>query len=75
MLMSRTQIHRKLKALTNTSTSIFIRRIRLNKAKEMLEKGELNVSEVAYEVGFKNPKYFSQTFSEEFGFPPSKLVK
>jgi len=71
--MSRTQLHRKIKALTNKSTSLYIRSIRLAKAKELLRTTDMNVSEVAYEVGFSNPVYFTQVFSEEFGVPPSGM--
>ncbi|MEL6864812.1 MAG: ATP-binding protein [Bacteroidota bacterium] len=70
--MSRSQLHNKIKALTGLSTSIYIREIRLHKAKILLDKGEMNVSEVAYEVGFKDPSYFSRLFSEAFGYPPSE---
>ena len=73
--MSRTQVHNKIKALTGKSTSIFIRSIRLQKAKELLESTDLNVSEVGYEVGFRNPAYFSRVFSEEFGMPPDRTRK
>jgi signal transduction histidine kinase/ligand-binding sensor domain-containing protein/CheY-like chemotaxis protein len=71
--MSRTQLHRKLKALTGRSTSIYLRSLRLAKARELLKSSDLNVSEVAYEVGFSSPGYFTQVFSEEFGMPPSAL--
>jgi signal transduction histidine kinase/AraC-like DNA-binding protein len=75
MALSRSQLHRKLKALTDKSTSHFIRSIRLQKAKELLMTTDLNVSEVAYEVGFRNPRYFSTTFSEEFGVTPNEVKK
>ena len=75
MALSRSQLHRKLKALTDKSTSHFIRSIRLQKAKELLLSTDLNVSEVAYEVGFRNPRYFSTTFSEEFGISPNEVKK
>lgn len=70
MGMSRSQLHKKVKALTNSSTSQIIRSIRLNKAKDLLKNSELTVYEVAYDVGFKDPAYFSRTFSEEFGISP-----
>lgn len=73
--MSRTQIHRKLKALTNLSTSIFIRQYKLEKAIVILKKKEQNVSEVAYMLGFNTPAYFSSCFAEHFGFPPGDLLK
>ena len=74
MLMSRTQLHRKVKALTGRSTSSFVRSIRLGKAKELLSTTDWNISQIAYEVGFKDPKYFSRTFTEEFGVSP-KLAR
>ena len=73
--MSRAQIHRKVKALTGMSTSIFIRSIRLNKAKILLLNTDLNISQVAYEVGFRDPKYFSRTFSAQFGQVPKDFRK
>lgn len=73
MKISRTQLHNKVKALTGKSTSQAIRSIRLQKAKELLLSSDLNVSEVADSVGFKNATYFSSCFSEEFGMPPSEL--
>ncbi len=69
--MSRSQVFRKLKALTGKSASLFIRSIRLQKGKQLLAKGELNISEVAYEVGFTSLSYFSRAFQEEFGVAPS----
>jgi len=64
LAMSRTQLHRKLKALTNQSTSEFIRNYRLKRAKQILsEKGE-NVSQVAFMVGFSDASYFSKCFNK-----------
>ena len=74
MGMSRSHLHLKIKALANRSTSIFIRTIRLHKAKELLQQGELNVTQVAIEVGFNDLSYFSRKFSEEFGVSPQKVV-
>lgn len=71
LAMSRMQLHRKLKALTDRSASNFIRTIRLQKSKEILAKNNLTIAEVAYEVGFNDPKYFSRVFAEEYGQPPS----
>ncbi|MGI9544908.1 MAG: hybrid sensor histidine kinase/response regulator transcription factor [Cyclobacteriaceae bacterium] len=73
LAMSRTQVHRKLKALTNLSTTHFIRSIRLTKAKELLETSTLNISEIAYEVGFNDPSYFHRTFVQEYGVKPSEM--
>ncbi|MBK8955963.1 MAG: response regulator [Saprospiraceae bacterium] len=68
--LGRTQLHNKIKALTGQSTSEFIRTVRLNKARELLQTTDLNVSEVSYEVGISNPAYFSRIYSEEFGEAP-----
>ena len=73
--MSRSQMFRKIKGLTGQSPSLFIRAIRLNKAKELLESTEMNVSEVAYQVGFSTPTYFSDAFTEAYGIRPSQLKK
>lgn len=73
--LSRAQVHNKIKALTGDSTSIFIRNIRLHKAKAVLLKSDLNISQVAYEVGFRDPKYFSKTFFEAFGTLPGEWRK
>jgi signal transduction histidine kinase/AraC-like DNA-binding protein len=71
--MSRMQLHRKLRALANTSISDFVRLQRLAAAQQLLAKGELNVSEVAYETGFTSPSHFSRVFKQEFGKAPSEL--
>ncbi|MCG8331271.1 MAG: tetratricopeptide repeat protein [Chitinophagales bacterium] len=73
--MSRSQLHRKIKALTGLSTSFFLRRIRLFKAKELLETTDLNISQVTYTVGVSNPSYFARIFVEEFGYAPSNIRK
>ncbi len=75
LTMSRAQLHRKLTALTGMSATHFIRSIRLDRAKELLQTTNLTISEVAYEVGFRDPNYFSRTFTEEFGTPPSETRK
>lgn len=71
--MSRAQLYRKFAALTNTTLNRFLRSIRLNKAKTLLETTSLNVSEVAYQTGFKSPSHFSRVFSKEFGHTPSEV--
>ena len=68
--ISRTQLHNKIKALTGQSTTEFVRMIRLNKARELLQSTELNVSEVGYEVGISNPAYFSRMFRRKTGESP-----
>lgn len=74
MGMSRSQLHLKLKALTNRSTSHVIRAVRLHKAKELLQENSMNVTEVSFEVGFNDPAYFSRKFTEEFGISPKKYM-
>ena len=69
--MSRSQLFRKLQALSGTSPSDYIRSYRLGKAKILLQSTDLNVSEVAWKVGYKDPAHFSKSYQEEFGFPPS----
>lgn len=73
MGMSRSQIFRKVKALTGQSPSLFIRSVRLHHARELLRNPQLTISEVAYEVGFSTPAYFSTAFLEEFGKNPSEF--
>ncbi len=73
--MSRSQLFRKMKALADTAPSQFIKTYRLNKAKYLLEHSDMNVAEVAYEVGFKDPSYFSKIFQEAFGLAPSATNK
>jgi DNA-binding response OmpR family regulator/nitrogen-specific signal transduction histidine kinase len=72
--MSRTQFHRKFKAITGKPASMFLRSVRLTKAKKMIEEQRGNISEIAYSVGFSSPSYFTKCFKEEFGYPPSDLV-
>lgn len=72
---SESQLYRKLKATSGKSTAIFIRSIRLQKAKELIQTTDKTISEVAYDVGFNDPSYFSRSFKEEFGNAPSTLSK
>lgn len=71
--MSRSQLHRKLTALTNQSPTAFIRSMRLHRAMEMLKKNAGTVSEVAYAVGFGGVSYFSKCFQDQFGILPSDV--
>ncbi len=73
--VSRTQLHRKIKALTGLSTSIYVRSLRLKKARELLDSSDLNISQIAFEVGFRDPKYFSRTFAEAYGVSPNQYRK
>lgn len=73
MGLSRVQLFRKLKALTGVSASHFIRFYRLTRAKEKIVRTNENISEIAFEVGFKDPAYFTRAFNKEFGVTPSSL--
>lgn len=72
MHMSRSSLLRKIKKQTNLSASQFIREIRLQKAAKMLQETELTASEIAFEVGFSNPSYFTKCYREYFGYPPGE---
>jgi len=72
--MSRSQLHRKLKALSGKSASRYIRSVRLTRAKTMIIDQKGNISEIAYSVGFSSPAYFTKCFKDEYGYPPSDLV-
>lgn len=71
--MSRSQLHRKLIALTGQSPSEVLRNTRLLRAKELLQKKAASPSEVAFRVGFSSHTYFSKCFKEEFGISPSEV--
>jgi DNA-binding response OmpR family regulator len=71
--MSRSQLHRKLIALTGQSPSEVLRNTRLLRAKELLQKKAATPGEVAYRVGFNSHTYFSKCFKEEFGVSPSEV--
>jgi signal transduction histidine kinase/DNA-binding response OmpR family regulator len=70
--MSRTQVHRKLTALTGQSATEFIRSLRLKRAAQLLRQKSGSVSEIAYQTGFGNLSYFTKTFKELFGIAPSE---
>ncbi len=71
--LSHTQVFRKLKALTGENPTLYIRKMRLQHALHLLKTTELNVSEIAYAVGFSDPNYFSRVFHETFGEAPSGM--
>lgn len=75
MAMSRTQLHRKITALTNQSTSEWIRRVRLNKARALLLHTDLPIGEVAVRVGFKDASHFTKVFQQTFNVLPSEIRK
>ena len=69
--MSRVNLYKRLLSVTGSTPSEFIRSIRLRHAEALLREGKYNVSEVAYMVGFNNPRYFSKYFAEAYGMYPS----
>ncbi|MEK7728409.1 MAG: helix-turn-helix transcriptional regulator, partial [candidate division KSB1 bacterium] len=73
--MSRTQLHRKLTALTNQPAARFIRSLRLPHAKKLLRENGSLVNQVAFWVGFNSHAYFSKCFHEEFGCSPTEFTK
>jgi len=72
---SRMQLYRKLKATVGYSANELIRKIRLHKAAELLLRGDLNIAQVTYEVGFSDLQYFRMCFKEEFELTPSQYIR
>lgn len=78
MGMSRSLLNEKIQQALGQSIAQFIRTYRLNVAKEMICNGtnkDMNISEIAYEIGFNDPKYFTRCFTQEFNATPSDLFK
>jgi len=75
MAMSQTQLYRKIKALTNQSTAQYIKNIRLETAKHLLETTDFPLGQIAVEVGFKTQAHFSRAFQEMFKQRPSDIRK
>jgi signal transduction histidine kinase/ligand-binding sensor domain-containing protein/DNA-binding NarL/FixJ family response regulator len=75
MAMSRAQLHRKLKALVNQSAMELVRRIRLERAADLLRQNAGSIAEIAYQVGFSSQAHFTRSFHEHFGRPPSEYKK
>ena len=71
--LSRVQLYRKVKAMTGSSVVDLLRKARLAKARHLLETRSMSVSEVAYEVGFSAPSYFTKCFKEEYGMLPGDV--
>jgi AraC-like DNA-binding protein len=72
--MSRSNLFRKLKAITGQTPIEFIYFIRIKRSMELLLERKMNVSEIAWEVGFKNPSSFSKSFKKQFGKSPSQFL-
>ena len=73
--MHRTNLYKKLQVLTGKTPTQFIRLMRLKRGKQLLSRGNVLISQVAYEVGFNDPKKFARYFKEEFGMLPSEYAK
>lgn len=73
--MYRTNLYKKLQFLTGKTPTQFIRLMRLKRGKQLLSRGNVLISQVAYEVGFNDPKKFARYFKEEFGMLPSEYCK
>ncbi|MBR3455236.1 MAG: response regulator [Bacteroidaceae bacterium] len=69
--MSRVNLYKKLLSITGKTPSEFIRMLRLQRGEQLLRQSQMSVSEIAYKVGFNNPRYFSKYFKEEYGEMPS----
>ena len=74
MYMNRVTLYRKIISITGKSPIEFIRSIRLKRAAQLLEKSGQSIAEIAYEVGFNNPKTFTKFFKEEFKVLPSQFA-
>ena len=72
--MSRRNVLRKIKSITGQSVNEFIKSVRMKKSLTLFKSSDMNVSEVAYAVGFSDPKYFSKCFKEQFGKSPSDFL-
>ncbi len=75
MAMSRMQLFRKIKALTDQAPGDFIRIIRLKRAARLIEEGFGNIAQITYEVGFNNPSHFARSFKDLYGILPSDYAK
>lgn len=72
--LSRVQLYRKVKAIIGSSVVDLLRKARLAKARRLLEANSMNISEVAYEVGFSSPSYFTKCFKDEYGMLPGDVT-
>ena len=75
MGLSRVQLYRKVKALTGCTPVDLLRKARLAQAQSLLQESSLSVSEIAYQVGFASPSYFSKCYKDEFGIVPGDVRK
>ena len=73
--ISRAQLHRKLKEIAGVSAGEFIRNLRLEQAARLIEEGQINITQVAYSVGFSNQTHFSTVFKKHYGMSPSEYAE
>lgn len=71
--MSKTQLYRKVKAITDRTPNGFIKKYRLTKVADLLKNSDKTISEVTYETGFNNRSYFYRSFKEEYNCSPSEF--
>lgn len=70
--LSRSSLFKKLKSITGLAPVDFIREFRVQRALQLFEAGETNISQIAYKVGFDDPRYFSKCFKQKFGVNPTE---
>lgn len=73
--LSRSQMYRKIKTLTGVSVNEFIRNVRLEKAKQLIEQGNDNMTEIGFKVGFTSPSYFTKCYKIKYGYLPTQEKK
>ena len=73
LLISRSKLYRKIKALTGNTANEFIKKIRLEKAKQFLESSDHSISEISFKVGFSSPSYFTKCYKTQFGNLPTEV--
>ena len=73
LFLSRSKLYRKIKALTGETANEFIRKVRLKKAKQIIQNSNYTISEVCYKVGFSSPSYFTKCFKDHFGVLPTEI--
>ena len=75
LCISRVQLYKRMISLTGITPSEYLRTKRIKFAEHLLRSGDLNISEIAYKVGFNNPRYFTKYFQDAYGVTPSQYRK
>jgi transcriptional regulator GlxA family with amidase domain len=75
MAVSHSQLYRKFKSISNLTTADYFKLMRLTRAKELLSVSDMNITQVAFAVGFKNLSHFSREFALQFGKSPKEVRK